>query len=214
MRKLLPIASNTYNYILISFIVPFIFLVCGLRILFAISLVISLFILFFFRDPKRIPPSGENIIVSPADGKISKIEEVYEDNFLKSPAIRVVIVLSIFDAHINRSPIQGTVKYKRYKHGKFIPVFKSHFCELNEKNSLGIEDDNGNKVLVNQITGFLARRIVCNAKKNYNLDLGEKYGMIKFGSCVELFVPTNVNLNVSVGDKVKALSSVIGVMNG
>ena len=213
MRKLLPIASNIYNYVLVSFLVTFIFLICGAWILFAISLIVSMFILFFFRDPKRKTPVGENIIVSPADGKISQIEQVYENEFFKSPATRIVIMLSIFDVHINRSPIQGIVKYKKYKHGKFIPMFKSHFCELNEKNSIGIEDDNGNKVLVNQITGFFARRIVCWAKKNYNLDLGEKYGMIKFGSCVELFVPTNIDLKVSVGDKVKALSSIIGVIN-
>lgn len=212
-RKFLPIAPNVYNYVLLSFLATVIFLLCEFWVLGTLSFMAFLFVLFFFRDPKRTAPPGENLIVCPADGKISCIEEVYEDSFLKSKAIRIVIVLSVFNVHINRSPISGVVKYKKYKHGKFIPMFKSHFCESNEKNSLGIEDTSGTKVLVNQITGFLARRIVCFAKKNSDLGLGERYGMIKFGSCVELFVPTNVDLRVVVGDKVKALSSIIGVIN-
>ena len=212
-RRLLPIAPNVYNYVLLSSLATVIFFLGEFWVLFALSFIAFIFILFFFRDPKRIAPAGENLIVCPADGKVSCIEEVYEDEFFKSKAIRIVIVLSIFNVHINRSPISGVVKYKKYKHGTFIPVFKSHFCESNERNSLGIENSNGTKVLVNQITGFLARRIVCCAKTNSDLDLGERYGMIKFGSCVELFVPTNVDLKVAVGDKVKALSSIIGVIN-
>ena len=212
-RRFLPVAPNIYNYVLVSFLLTVAFFSFGLLIPFVISLGMFLFIIYFFRDPKRKTPDGENLIVSPADGKISLIEDVYEDTFFHAKAKRIVIMLSIFDVHINRSPIAGTVKYKKYIHGKFIPVFKDHFCELNEKNSIGIEDKNGNKVLVNQITGFLARRIVCTASKNSNLALGEKYGMIKFGSCVELFVPENITLKVSTGDKVKALSSIIGVIN-
>ena len=213
-RRFLPIAPNIYNYVLISLILTVVFFAFNLLILSVVSFVLFLFVIYFFRDPNRIAPAGQNLIVSPADGKISLIEEnVYEDTFFHGKAKRIVIVLSIFDVHINRSPICGTVKYKKYTHGKFIPVFKSHFCDLNEKNSIGIENEDGTKVLVNQITGFLARRIVCTASKNSNLDLGQRYGMIKFGSCVELFVPENINLKISIGDKVKALSSVIGVMN-
>ncbi len=212
-RRFLPIAPNIYNYVLVSFLLTVASLSFGLLIPFFISLSLFLFILYFFRDPKRKTPDGEKLIVSPADGKISVIEDVYEDTFFHAKAKRIVIVLSIFDVHINRSPIAGIVKYKKYTHGKFIPVFKDHFCELNEKNSIGIENSDGAKVLVNQITGFLARRIVCTTFKNSSLDLGERYGMIKFGSCVELFVPENINLKISIGDKVKALSSIIGVMN-
>lgn len=212
-RRFLPIAPNIYNYVLISFILMIVFLALKLLVLSVVSFCLFLFVIYFFRDPKRIAPDGENIIVSPADGRISLIEDVYEDDFFHTKVKRILIILSVFDVHINRSPICGTVKYKKYTHGKFIPVFKDHFCDLNEKNSIGIEHENGTKVLVNQITGFLARRIVCTASKNSTLDLGQRYGMIKFGSCVELFVPQNVTLKISIGDKVKALSSVIGVIN-
>ena len=213
IRNLIPIASGVYNYVVFLISASLVFFAFGLRVWGYASICALLFVLFFFRDPTRHVPPGDNIIVSPADGKISCIEDVYEDTFLHSKATRIVIVLSLFNVHINRSPIDGVVKYKKYIHGEFIPVFKDHFCDKNERNSIGIEHTNGVKVLVNQITGFLARRIVCNARKNSNLALGEKYGMIKFGSCVELFVPTNTTLKVSTGDRVKALSSIIGVMN-
>lgn len=213
IRNLLPIASGVYNYVVILTLASLVTFAFDLRILTYVSLCLLFFVLFFFRDPIRHAPSGENIIVSPADGKISCIENVYEDTFFHSQATRIVIILSLLDVHINRSPISGVVRYKKYTHGKFIPVFKDHFCDDNEQNSIGIEHDSGAKVLINQITGFLARRIVCKARKNSSLALGEKYGMIKFGSCVELFIPTNTNLKVSTGDRVKALSSIIGVMN-
>lgn len=213
IRNLLPIAPGVYNYTVIPILASLVFFAFGYRILGYAGIFVLLLVLFFFRDPKRRVPPGDNIIVSPADGKILCIEDVYESSFFQSKATRIVIVLSLFDVHVNRSPISGTVKYKKYTHGKFIPVFKDHFCNDNERNSIGIEHTTGAKVLVNQITGFLARRIVCNARKNSDLALGEKYGMIKFGSCVELFVPTNTTLKVSTGDRVKALSSIIGVMN-
>ena len=213
IRNLLPFAPGVYNYVVCCVLLLLITSAFKFYILSYASLCMLFFVLFFFRDPKRRAPSGENIIVSPADGKISCIENVYEDTFFKSKAIRIVIILSLFDVHINRSPISGVVKYKKYTYGKFIPVFKDHFCDDNERNSIGIENDTGTKVLVNQITGFLARRIVCKARKNSNLALGEKYGMIKFGSCVELFIPANTTLKVSTGDRVKALSSIIGVIN-
>ena len=213
IRNLIPIASGVYNYVVLLILASIVSFAFGLSVLGYTSACMLLFVLFFFRDPKRRIPPGDNIIVSPADGKIFCIENVYEGTFLQSKATRIVIVLSLFNVHINRSPIDGVVKYKKYFHGKFIPVFKDHFCDKNERNSIGIEHTNGVKILVNQITGFLTRRIVCNARKNSSLALGEKYGMIKFGSCVELFVPTNTTLKVSTGDRVKALSSIIGVMN-
>lgn len=213
IRNLIPIASGTYNYFVTLVSTALIFFAFRFNALGYFVICMLLFVLFFFRDPKRRVPPGDDIIVSPADGKISCIEDVYENTFLHSKATRIVIILSLFNVHVNRSPIAGVVKYKKYSHGKFIPVFKDHFCDENESNSIGIEHSTGVKVLVNQITGFLARRIVCNAHKNSNLALGQKYGMIKFGSCVELFVPTNTTLKVSTGDRVKALSSIIGVMN-
>lgn len=172
---------------------------------------LSLFILFFFRNPKRNIPSGKNLILSPADGVILGIDEIFEERFIKDKAIRISIFLSIFNVHLNRSPLPGEVKYRYYRPGKFIPAFKSHASEINEKNFIGIES-RGHRVLVCQITGFIARRIKCWAGEGKRLAGGEIIGIIKFGSGTELFIPAGSKVLVKKGEKVKAGETVIGVL--
>ena len=174
---------------------------------------LAAFILYFFRNPKRTVPAGENLILSPADGVILEIGEVFEDRFFKDKTIRVSIFLSILDVHFNRSPLTGEVKYKHYRPGKFLPAFKSHASEYNEKNFLGIENS-GIKVMICQITGFIARRITCWVDEGKNLAGGDLIGIIRFGSGTELFIPTETNLLVKKGDKVKAGETVIGILPG
>lgn len=168
-----------------------------------------LFVLYFFRNPERKITKDSSLILSPADGKVLSIQEIYDDSFINGQAIKVSIFLSLFNVHVNRSPIEGVVKYKHYKEGKFFPAFKSHASELNERNTIGIENDKM-KILVNQITGFVARRIVCWSNVGDNLEQGERFGLIKFGSCTEVIVPNNVEITVEVGQKVKGGTTIIG----
>ena len=174
--------------------------------------VIFLFIAFFFRNPERDIPTDEFSLVSPADGVVMDVERVFEDQFLNRESIRVRIFLSIFNVHVNRCPMVGKIAFRAYRPGKMIPAFKSHASELNEKNYVGIQNKHL-QILVTQVTGFIARRIVCWVNKGDIVSKGERFGLIKFGSCTEIFVPTNVEIMVSPGDKVRGGVSVIGRVN-
>jgi len=168
-----------------------------------------LFTAFFFRNPSRRVPDQQGILVSPADGTIMDISEIFEDRFIKGKAVKVSIFLSVFNVHLNRCPIEGTVKYRSYRPGKMVPAFKSHASEINEKNWVGIED-NGLKILVTQITGFIARRIVCWVNIGDRVSRGELFGLIKFGSCTEIIFPVGFDVLVKKGDKVTGGETIIG----
>lgn len=197
-----------YLLMLIGLMVLFYFILPVLMVLPAFLIV---FILYFFRNPKRDIPAEQNLILSPADGIIMQIDEVFEERFIKEKAIRVNIFLSIYNVHLNRSPLQGEVKYRYYRPGCFIPAFKNHASEINEKNFIGIEN-RGFKLMVCQITGFIARRIKCWVDEGKRLSGGEIIGVIKFGSGTELFIPVGSNLLVKKGDKVKAGETIIGTL--
>lgn len=168
-----------------------------------------LFVTFFFRNPNRLVPDDESAIVSPADGRVMSICEVFEDQFLQTEGIKISIFLSIFDVHVNRSPIEGEIKYQRYTCGRFCPAFQeSASCE-NERHTLGIENQHI-RVLVTQVAGILARRIVSWVTLGSRLEKGQRYGMIKFGSCTEVVVPKTVEITVKKGDKVKGGETIIG----
>ena len=174
-----------------------------------LPVILFLFISFFFRNPTREIEPGELMLVSPADGVVMDVERVMEGQFLQGESIRVRIFLSIFSVHINRSPMAGEVVFRSYRPGQMIPAFKSHASDLNEKNYVGIQNAHL-RILVTQVTGFIARRIVCWVNKGDKVSKGERYGLIKFGSCAGIFVPTNVEIMVSPGDKVRGGISVIG----
>ncbi|PKM82677.1 MAG: phosphatidylserine decarboxylase family protein [Firmicutes bacterium HGW-Firmicutes-14] len=171
--------------------------------------ILFFFTAFFFRNPPRRIPTEAGALVSPADGTVVEIKEIYEDRFIKDKAIKVSIFLSIFNVHLNRSPMGGTVKYRSYRPGRMVPAFKSHASDINEKNYVGIE--NGSiRVMVTQITGFIARRIVCWANLEDRLTAGEIFGLIKFGSCTELIMPVDYEVLVRTGQKVVGGETVIG----
>ncbi|MHC4660213.1 MAG: phosphatidylserine decarboxylase family protein [Planctomycetota bacterium] len=180
----------------------------------AIPALFYCFVLFFFRDPSRTIPDGDEKVVSPADGYITDIVEMEEDEFLKCAAVRVGIFLSIFTPHINRAPVGGTVKYVKFHPGRFHNAMHDDICSKeNEANSVGIE--NGRvSMLVKQIAGVIARRIVCRTGEGDSLEKGQKFGMIKFGSRTELFIPRSSGFTVSVelGQRVRAGSTVIGLL--
>lgn len=171
--------------------------------------VLMLFTAFFFRNPRRNIPAEDGVIVSPADGVVMKVEPSYEDRFLNSDSVKVSIFLSILNVHINRTPVEGTVEYVEKVSGRFLPAYKNEAGYLNAKNILGLDTKWG-KVMVVQITGLIARRIVCWAKEGDTLETGERFGLIRFGSCTEIFLPTTAALAIKPGDKVKGGITIIG----
>jgi len=170
-----------------------------------------LFVTYFFRNPQRSIPQECGIIVSPADGRVMSVTEFYEDQFIKGPARKVNIFLSVFDVHVNRIPVAGTIKYQQYTKGKFLPAWREDVSTENERHTLGIEND-CMKVLVTQIAGLIARRIVSWVTVGNTLRQGERYGLIKFGSSTEVIVPAHVEITVKKGDTVRGGETVIGRM--
>ena len=173
-----------------------------------ILVVLLVWVLSFFRDPYRQSPAENDILVAPADGTIKDIETVRESDFICGPALRIGIFLSVFNVHINRAP--GNVKVEKivYKKGKYKDARDPQASRVNESNMLGLmrKDKPTDKLVVRQISGAIARRIVCGAKEGQELTGGERFGMIKFGSRTELYLPMNerVKCLVKTGDKVKA----------
>jgi len=168
-----------------------------------------LFMGYFFRDPERAAPEGENIFVSPADGKIILIDTVYEGQFLKSDAMQVSIFMSPLDVHVNRSPCDGAVEYVIHTPGKFLSAFKHEASLQNENISMLLNTVHG-KILVRQVAGFIARRAVCRVKQGDTLKKGQRYGIKKFSSRLDVYLPANVKIKVNLGDKVKAGETILG----
>ena len=171
------------------------------------------FVLFFFRDPPRRVPPGEDTLVAPADGKVILIDEVENPEYLAEPSIRIVIFLSLFNCHLNRAPCAGRVEFLDYRPGRFRAAWADEATEENEMNSVGIGDAGpADRVLVRQIAGLVARRIVCVPTVSTPVAKGERIGMIKFGSRTELLVPKRTEFRplVEVGSKVKAGLTIMG----
>ena len=170
--------------------------------------VILIWALMFFRDPERRCPANPNLLLAPADGRITEIETVSETNFIGGPALRIGIFLSIFDTHINRAPCNVKIQKITYKKGKYLNAMNPQSGRLNESNELDLipTDTPKDRLIVRQISGAIARRIVCETKEGRELSGGQKFGMIKFGSRTELYLPVHENAKclVKIGDKVKA----------
>lgn len=175
----------------------------------AVPGVLALFFAFFFRNPRRSIPEDQSLVVSPADGKVMEVVDVEHDDFVNGPCSKVVIFLSVFDVHINRSPIAGAIKLQQYTCGRFIPAYKDSVGFENERHTIGIENE-ALRVTVTQIAGILARRIVSWVTLDDVLQKGQRYGLIKFGSCTELVMPKQVEIVVKKGDKVIGGESIIG----
>jgi len=209
--KQYPISRDGWPYLVMLLVLMFISYLLWPWLVIIPGLLL-LFVLFFFRNPERAVPGDELDLVSPADGVVMDVERVYEDKFLKGESIRIRIFLNIFNVHVNRSPMAGKVVFQTYRAGKMLPAFKSHASELNEKNYIGIENQYL-RILVTQVTGFIARRIVCWADVGTELGRGERFGLIKFGSCTELYLPSNITVSVAQGAKVVGGQSILGRVN-
>jgi phosphatidylserine decarboxylase len=171
--------------------------------------VVALWVAYFFRDPVREGERGDRLVISPADGRVVMITEVDEPTFLKSRAIRVSIFMNVFNVHVNRYPVSGIVRYVERRPGKFLNAAAENASLENEQASVGIETGS-NHILVRQIAGLIARRIVTDAKDGDRVEQGDRMGLIRFGSRVDVFVPTATKLRVNVGDPMFAGVTVLG----
>ena len=174
-----------------------------------LCLLIAVFVLQFFRDPHRAIPAGENLLVSPADGKVIFAGQV-EDPYLKRQAFKVSVFMNVFSVHSNRAPVAGTVKAVDYHAGSFVNAALDKASEDNERNAIVLEDESGRQIVSVQVAGLVARRILCYVKPEDTLMRGQRYGFIRFGSRVDLYLPLDFSLNVALGDNVSSGSTVLG----
>ncbi len=196
--SLLVIFAISYAPAWVGFIVyPILAVLCGL-------------VLYFFRDPDRITPDDDSLIISPADGKVVLIQSVKEDEYVGEEVTQVSIFLSPLNVHVNRNPLSGKLEYLKYYPGKYLMAWEDHASEMNERAHFGVKHPSGMKMMFKQITGFLARRIVYNIEEGDNLKAGERFGIMKFGSRMDLLLPKNVTIDVKIGDKTVAGESIIG----
>jgi phosphatidylserine decarboxylase len=195
------LAREGYPFIIAPLVLTAIFIALGFWILAVFFILVAAFMAFFFRDPRRVPPTEDGVIVSAADGTVTRIEDDERGKL-------VSVFLSPLNVHINRSPIAGRITKVEYIRGKKLPATKNEASFVNERNSLTIENDKMT-VVCTQIAGILARRIVCRVKEGHEMTIGERFGLIKFSSRTDLRMPANVALNVKIGDKVKGGVTVI-----
>ncbi|MBN2610156.1 MAG: phosphatidylserine decarboxylase family protein [Bacteroidales bacterium] len=174
------------------------------------SIILYVFIIAFFRIPERIIIPDEKLILSPADGKIMNIDDVFEDEYLKAYCKKISIFMSVFNVHQNRIPVSGKVTYLKHHPGKYLVAWHPKSSLKNERNSLVIETYGGQQVLIRQIAGKVARRIICNLKSGDTVKQGDELGFIMFGSRVDVFLPSDTQVFVKLNDKVKGTVTVLG----
>ena len=208
-----PIISEGYPFIGGCFVLTLLFGWSLHPLAAVVPFVLMLYFCYFFRNPKRHIEQDSSVVLSPADGTVTDIVplETDEDGFIKEPCNKSVIFMSVFNVHVNRSPIEGEIKLQKYYCGRFRPAYKDTVGFENEHHLLGIE--NGRlRITVKQIAGILARRIVSYVTLDDKLEQGELYGMIKFGSCLEVVMPQDVAVTVKKGQKVTGGKTIIGRM--
>mgnify|MGYP003334522782 FL=1 len=180
-----------------------------------VGYLLTLFTLWFFRNPERKTPKNSNYIISSADGKVCLIDNAIppkEVNFGSNQMLRICVFMNVFNVHINRSPIEGKIDKVIYKKGSFLNASLDKASEKNERSSMIISNTDGTQLVVVQIAGLIARRILSFVSDNQYLNQGERYGLIRFGSRVDIYMPLNASINCKVGDKVTAGESVLAIL--
>ena len=178
----------------------------------AIAGSLTLFVSWFFRNPARVIPQGPRLVVAPGDGKVLAVDEEFEPRYLKDRAVRISIFLNVFDVHINRIPCEGTIEDVQYQPGLFLVASKPGATLKNEQNAVMIKTVEEAKVLCVQVAGLIARRIVCWVNARDRAVRGERYGLIRFGSRMDTYLPIGTAIKVAVGDRVKGGETILGVL--
>jgi phosphatidylserine decarboxylase len=176
----------------------------------ALAGILTLFVSWFFRNPSRVIPQGARLVVAPGDGKVLAVDEEFEPRYLKDRAVRISIFLNVFDVHINRIPCEGTIEDVQYQPGLFLVASKPSATLKNEQNAMMIKAVGEAKVLCVQVAGLIARRIVCWVNPKDRAVRGERYGLIRFGSRMDTYLPIGTAIKVAVGDRVKGGESILG----
>ena len=205
-----PIASAGYPFIIGAAFATAVLAILGLKTLALIALLITFCICGFFRDPDRIIPDEDGAVVSPADGKVIVTDLVSNSPLYDGQAMKVSIFMTVFNVHVNRIPYNGRVKEIRYYPGKFFSANLDKASQENENNAVFIEMENAKPLCVVQIAGLIARRIICKIRPGDHVLRGQRFGLICFGSRLDVYLPADTKLKVSVGDKVKAGTSILG----
>ena len=205
-----PVAKAGYPFIFASAFATAVFALLGVSFLAVLGLLTTGFICYFFRDPDRLIPNGDGIIVSPADGKVIKVEPVDQTPYFDGACTRISVFMSVFNVHVNRAPHEGTIRQIDYHPGKFFSANLDKASKDNEHNALLLESPSGKQVGFVQIAGLVARRIICAVQTGNELKRGQRFGLICFGSRLDIYLPVDAAIQVAVGDKVQAGSSILG----
>jgi phosphatidylserine decarboxylase len=182
----------------------------GWPVVAVVGAIATVFVAWFFRNPARVIPQSQNLVVAPGDGKVIAIEEEFEPRYLKERSIRLTIFLNVFDVHINRVPCDGVIEDLQYQPGLFLVASKPEATWRTEQNAMMIKTSEGIKVLCVQVAGLIARRIVCWISPGDRAIRGERYGLIRFGSRMDTFLPMGTKLRVAVGQRVKGGETILG----
>jgi len=207
-----PIAKEGYPFIVFAALLALVLAILGHDRSSFSALVLTAFVMNFFRDPERTPNEDPASLISPADGKVIIVEKVFDERFLMAEAIKVSIFMNIFDVHVNRVPVTGQVEKVIYKAGSFYSADTQRSSLENESCAMIMTIEGGRRLAVVQIAGLIARRIVCWAGGGDKLQKGERFGLIRFGSRVDLFLPLDTKLQVKVGEKVRAGETLLGYL--
>ncbi len=205
----LPLILGTLGVTVVFALLGLLFRHTAWWVLASIMALLTVFNLFFFRDPERHPPEDPHAIVSPADGTIIEIKEVEEPEYFQGKVRQISIFLSVFNVHVNRIPISGKVEYVVYHPGKFLAAFKDKASTDNEQTAIGISDPYGRRVLFKQIAGLIARRIICNVTEGQQVTAGQRMGLIRYGSRVDVFFDLSARVLVKKGQKVKGGETIL-----
>ena len=209
----IPVTREGYPFIALAGFITLVFAFLEYELFAIIGIVLTGFVVNFFRDPERIGPDDEDVIVSPADGKIILIEKVFDEKFLQEHAYKISIFMSVLDVHVNRLPFAGEVERIIYSPGSFYAANTDQAALENENCAIVVSTPSNFKYAVVQVAGLLARRIVCWTDKGDKLERGARFGMIRFGSRVDVFLPQQVQIEVTSGKRVKAGETVLGYIS-
>lgn len=206
----IPVVKESFPFLIVCLIGAVAFAIGGWWPLSLLFTLLFCYVLYFFRNPERLPPVGSKLVASPADGKIIYVGNAREEEFLNEELQKVSIFMSLTDVHVNRAPVDGTVRNMKYHRGRFMAAFEDRASEENERNCMLIETSQGQKIVLVQVAGLVARRIVCYPGIGAFILKGQRIGLIRFGSRCDLYFPKTANIRVKVGEKVLGGETIIG----